>query len=282
MRGLDLLTVDSRQLAALASVIGERFDFSLLQAITGRDDAALLSSLKELIAAQLVAEETAERFRFRHALTRQAVYAELLTRERQQLFAPATSTDQTFPRLPAHGSGKPWLSLLDGSPLLGLDLAPDGAFRFLAAGLRASASASTSFALTTSLPHPTPTQLRSHLASSRPTALHLPDLVSSWPALSSWTLDDGLTQLREAVGEDMGVDVEMGPRGRGYLDERYRRVTMGFGERKLLLLRHVFAWSCSVLRLGSFSLEPTQRSRAVWTGLFQVDVVVPAGRGDPI
>lgn len=170
-----------------------------------------------------------------------------------QLFAPATSTDQTFPRLPAHGSGKPWLSLLDGSPLLTRS-GPMKPSRSLAAGLRASASASTSFARPTSLPHPTPTQLRSHLASSRPTALHLPDLVSSWPALSSWTLDDGLTQLREAVGEDMGVDVEMGPRGRGYLDERYRRVTMGFGERKLLLLRHVFAWSCSVLRVGSFYL----------------------------
>ncbi|RSH87252.1 hypothetical protein EHS25_003161 [Saitozyma podzolica] len=95
------------------------------------------------------------------------------------------------------------------------------------AGLQPFASAS--FARPTSLPHPTPAQIRSHLATSSPTALHLPDLVSAWPALRSWTLEDGLAPLREAVGEDMGVDIEMGPRGRGYLDERYRRVTMGFG-----------------------------------------------------
>ena len=41
--------------------------------------------MKELIAAQLVVEESADQFAFRHALTRQAVYAELLARERRSL-----------------------------------------------------------------------------------------------------------------------------------------------------------------------------------------------------
>lgn len=151
------------------------------------------------------------------------------------LFAPPTSTAQTSSRISAHDTGRPWLSLLDRSPFLTRP-GPMKPSRSLTAGLQASASASAStpFARPTSLPHPTPTQLRSHLATSSPTSLHLPDLVSSWPALRSWTLGDGLAPLREAVGEDMGVDIEMGPRGRGYLDERYRRVTMGFGKCELV------------------------------------------------
>ena len=45
----------------------------------------MLALVKELIAAQLVVEESAERFAFRHALTREAIYAELLARERVAL-----------------------------------------------------------------------------------------------------------------------------------------------------------------------------------------------------
>ena len=51
----------------------------------GRRRSELLAVIKELVAAQLVVEETAEHFAFRHALTRQAVYAQLLGRERQTL-----------------------------------------------------------------------------------------------------------------------------------------------------------------------------------------------------
>ena len=45
----------------------------------------MLLYMKELVAAQLVSEQTADRFSFRHALTRQAVYTELLTGERRAL-----------------------------------------------------------------------------------------------------------------------------------------------------------------------------------------------------
>src|SRR5262249_29624417 len=61
------------------------FDFALLQELAGPDERGLLAAIKELIAAQLVVEESAERFAFRHALTRQAVAAELLARERTTL-----------------------------------------------------------------------------------------------------------------------------------------------------------------------------------------------------
>jgi hypothetical protein len=32
------------------------------------------------------------------------------------------------------------------------------------------------------------------------------------------------------VGEDKEVDVELGMKGRGYLDPKYQRISMGFGK----------------------------------------------------
>jgi predicted ATPase len=79
------LSEGARQVLSLAAVAGRHFDFALLQALTKHDEAQLLRLLKELIAAQLLVEESAERFAFRHALTRQAVTAQLLGRERKAL-----------------------------------------------------------------------------------------------------------------------------------------------------------------------------------------------------
>jgi DNA-binding CsgD family transcriptional regulator len=84
-RRLAALTVPARAVASTAAVAGRRFDFDLLQALTNHDEKELLALVKELIGAQLVVEESADRFAFRHALTREAIYAELLLRERVTL-----------------------------------------------------------------------------------------------------------------------------------------------------------------------------------------------------
>jgi tetratricopeptide (TPR) repeat protein len=76
------LSADARQVLVLAAVVGRRFDFALLQHLAHHDESHLLPLIKELIAAQLVVEESAERFAFRHALTRRAIYGGLLARER--------------------------------------------------------------------------------------------------------------------------------------------------------------------------------------------------------
>lgn len=75
----------ARRVLALAAVAGRRFDFTLLQDLLDIDEDDLLAHIKELIGAQLVVEESADRFAFRHALTRQAIYADLLARERKSL-----------------------------------------------------------------------------------------------------------------------------------------------------------------------------------------------------
>jgi DNA-binding CsgD family transcriptional regulator len=84
-RRLDALSQPARDVASIAAVAGRRFDFNLLQSLTQHDERSMLALVKELITAQLVVEETADRFAFRHALTREAIYAELLARERVAL-----------------------------------------------------------------------------------------------------------------------------------------------------------------------------------------------------
>jgi len=84
-RRIATLTVPARSIASIAAVTGRRFDFELLRMLSDVDEDELLALVKELIAAQLVVEETGERFAFRHALTREAIYADLLVRERVAL-----------------------------------------------------------------------------------------------------------------------------------------------------------------------------------------------------
>ena len=75
----------ARQVADLAAVSGRSFDFAVIQELTGHSDEVLLDLIKELMAARLVVEESADRFAFRHALTREALYGRLLKRERESL-----------------------------------------------------------------------------------------------------------------------------------------------------------------------------------------------------
>jgi DNA-binding CsgD family transcriptional regulator len=84
-RRMGQLSAEARDLLTFAAVAGQRFDFALLERLTGRSELELLRQIKELMAAQLVVEQSAERFAFRHALTRQSVYRGLLARERRAL-----------------------------------------------------------------------------------------------------------------------------------------------------------------------------------------------------
>lgn len=79
------LSQAAQQLLTTAAVAGQRFDFTVLQTVTQQTEHELLQQIKELIAAQLVVEESDETFAFRHALTRQAIYTGLLGRERKAL-----------------------------------------------------------------------------------------------------------------------------------------------------------------------------------------------------
>ncbi len=75
----------TKSILRTAAVIGERFGFSLLQSVTGEDEQALLETMKELVAAQLIVEKSMDQFAFRHAITRDVVYSTILHRERKAL-----------------------------------------------------------------------------------------------------------------------------------------------------------------------------------------------------
>jgi len=91
------LSQEARYVLTLAAVAGRHFDFALLQRLTRYDENQLLLAMKELVSTQLVIEESAEQFAFRHALTRQAIYTHLLTRERTVLHRAIAETMEQFP-----------------------------------------------------------------------------------------------------------------------------------------------------------------------------------------
>src|SRR6266700_4242122 len=92
----DHLTESARQIVVLAAVAGRRFDFAVMQQVTHHDEQQLLALMKELMSAQLVIEESAEQFAFRHALTQQAIYTELLVRERKALHRTIAETMESL------------------------------------------------------------------------------------------------------------------------------------------------------------------------------------------
>jgi DNA-binding CsgD family transcriptional regulator/tetratricopeptide (TPR) repeat protein len=99
-RRLDALAAPARGVLHAAAVLGRRFDWSLLPAVTGLDDAEVVTALRQAVNAQLVTAE-ADGFRFRHALTRDAVLGDLLPPERASLARRAlAAVEQAHPDLP--------------------------------------------------------------------------------------------------------------------------------------------------------------------------------------
>src|SRR5205807_8724642 len=91
----------ARHVLTLAAVAGRHLAFALLQQLTQYNEHQLLLIMKELVSAQLVVEESADQFAFRHALTRQAIYRQLLTRERRILHRTIAETmEQQSPVTP--------------------------------------------------------------------------------------------------------------------------------------------------------------------------------------
>ncbi len=91
-RSLARVSEHARHILALAAVVGRGFDFALLQALSDLAEGELIAALKELIAERLVVEESGERFAFRHALVREAIYSDLLVRERAALHSTIATT----------------------------------------------------------------------------------------------------------------------------------------------------------------------------------------------
>lgn len=82
---LNRLGPAARKLVALAAVVGRHFHVELLQRLMDQPYTELATHLVELRDAQMIMEESAEVYAFRHALTREAIYQDLLGLERKAL-----------------------------------------------------------------------------------------------------------------------------------------------------------------------------------------------------
>jgi DNA-binding CsgD family transcriptional regulator/tetratricopeptide (TPR) repeat protein len=81
-------TAGERRVLEAAALLGRGFDWQLLAAAAGVDAAVVPASLERAVASQLLTVD-GEAFRFRHALTREAVAAGLLPPARRELAAAA-------------------------------------------------------------------------------------------------------------------------------------------------------------------------------------------------
>ncbi|HEY8473123.1 MAG TPA: LuxR C-terminal-related transcriptional regulator [Natronosporangium sp.] len=86
---LDGLAPDRRQVVEAAAVLGGRVPFDLLATVTGQAEPELIAALRELVDRGLLVEAEEDQFGFRHALTREAVAGELLSRQRRRLHEAA-------------------------------------------------------------------------------------------------------------------------------------------------------------------------------------------------
>jgi predicted ATPase len=88
---VERLSSECAEALGAAAVIGESFDVATLARVSGCPDDALLAMLEHGVAAGLVDEVAAGRYRFAHALTRDAVYAGLGPSRRARLHRAAAS-----------------------------------------------------------------------------------------------------------------------------------------------------------------------------------------------
>ena len=74
---------DTRQLLQIAAVIGQDVPLDLWQQVSGADDNTLMTAIEQGQSTQLIEEVSDTRYRFRHALLREALYEEVIALRRR-------------------------------------------------------------------------------------------------------------------------------------------------------------------------------------------------------
>ncbi|GAC1509920.1 MAG: helix-turn-helix transcriptional regulator [Candidatus Dormibacteraceae bacterium] len=87
LQRLERLSRDQVTVLSAASAVGRSFDLSTLAAVAGVEESSVLLALEASVTAQLLEEEdrTTGHYRFRHALTREAIYEDMVVPRRRQL-----------------------------------------------------------------------------------------------------------------------------------------------------------------------------------------------------
>lgn len=87
----------TQQLLQEAAILGQTFTFADLQALGGHGESELEAALEEAYLAGLIREMGRDGYSFNHALTQQALYAELSARRRRKLHAAAGEALERLP-----------------------------------------------------------------------------------------------------------------------------------------------------------------------------------------
>ncbi|MHB8507899.1 MAG: AAA family ATPase [Candidatus Dormibacteria bacterium] len=89
---LHRLDPEQAEVLRVASVLGRSFDFHTLSALVDAPAGEILEAVREGVSEQILEEEgRGGRYRFRHALTREAIYDDLLDPDRQDLHLRAAT-----------------------------------------------------------------------------------------------------------------------------------------------------------------------------------------------
>ena len=98
---LERLSDEEAEILHSASVLGRSFDYRTLAAMAGPSEERVQEGLRLFVQQQLMEEESdTHRYRFRHALTREAIYNDLITPRRLALHARAAEALSVIPGTP--------------------------------------------------------------------------------------------------------------------------------------------------------------------------------------
>jgi DNA-binding CsgD family transcriptional regulator len=123
-RRMERLGAEAVRALAAAAVLGRRFDADLLPAMTDLDTETVARALQAAAQAQLISDDREDMARFRHALTREAVLAQVHALQRRHLAARALAAlQERYPELDGE-----WCELA-------ADLAEQAGQKTIAAGL---------------------------------------------------------------------------------------------------------------------------------------------------
>jgi len=139
-RRTGMLDPTARRVIGAAAMLGRRFDWELLPGIADVDGRAVVDGLRAAVDAQIVAVD-ADRFVFRHSLTREAVLDDLLPPDRRRLAQRAwPAVERAHPGLPgATCELAAELAEAAGAPAQAAERLVESARRAFAAGALATA-----------------------------------------------------------------------------------------------------------------------------------------------
>jgi class 3 adenylate cyclase/tetratricopeptide (TPR) repeat protein len=94
---LSRLSAEHAEIVRTAAVLGDAFSYQVLVALCNVPEQTISAALRECVQQQLMESEADQRFRFRHALTREAIYEDLLGPERVDRHARAATALRGLP-----------------------------------------------------------------------------------------------------------------------------------------------------------------------------------------